>query len=110
MHSFKVTFQNNRLAQTALVNVSEDNSVLDAAKEMGLNFPMPCRTGNCDACVGRLLVGELDQTEQSLLDDAQIANGYALLCRAYALSDCTIDVDWEGGLLENSDHFVTSDS
>lgn len=104
MHSFKVTFQNNRLSQTTIVEVSEDNSVLDATKEIGLNFPMPCRTASCDACVGRLLIGELDQTEQSLLDDAQIADGHTLLCCAYALSDCTIDVDWESGLLENNNH------
>ncbi|MEM9806608.1 MAG: 2Fe-2S iron-sulfur cluster-binding protein [Cyanobacteria bacterium P01_D01_bin.56] len=109
MRSFKVTFQNNHLGQATTIDVSEDNSVLDAAKEMGLNFPMPCRTGTCDACVGRLLVGELDQAEQSLLDDAQITDGHALLCRAYALSDCTIDVNWESGLLENNNYFIPLD-
>ncbi|MEM6256080.1 MAG: 2Fe-2S iron-sulfur cluster-binding protein [Cyanobacteria bacterium P01_D01_bin.156] len=109
MRWFKVTFQNSRLDQKTTVNVAEDDSVLDAAKEKGLNFPMPCRTGNCDACVGRLLVGNLDQTEQSLLDDAQIADGHALLCRSYALSDCTIAVDWDGGLLEQNEHFFFLD-
>lgn len=100
MHNFKVTLHNNYLGQKTTLNVAEDHSVLDAAKEMGLNLPMPCRTGTCDACVGKLLNGDLDQTEQSLLDDAQIAEGYVLLCRAYALSDCTIAIDWESGVLE----------
>lgn len=109
MHWFKVTLQNNRLGQKATINVSEDNSILDAAKELGLNFPIPCRTGTCDACVGQLLVGHLDQTEQSLLDDAQIIDGQVLLCRAYALSDCTIDTDWESGILEHSDQFTVID-
>ncbi|MGD1857190.1 MAG: 2Fe-2S iron-sulfur cluster-binding protein [Leptolyngbyaceae cyanobacterium] len=96
----KVTLQNNRLEQKTTLDVAEDHSVLDAAKEIGLNLPIPCRTGTCDACVGKLLSGDLDQTDQSLLDDAQIADGYVLLCRAYALSDCTIAIDWESGVLE----------
>ncbi|ESA37429.1 ferredoxin [Leptolyngbya sp. Heron Island J] len=100
MHTFQITLQNSRLNQQTLLEVAEDNSILDAAKEMGLNLPMPCRTGTCYACVGKLLMGALDQTEQLLLDDAQIADGYALLCQAYALSDCTIAIDWESGILE----------
>lgn len=107
MRWFKVTLQNDRLGQKTILDVSEDSFILDAAKEMGLNFPMPCRTSTCDACVGRLLTGNLDQTEQSLLDDVQIADGYALLCRACALSDCTITIDWESGILENSYQAVT---
>ena len=102
MNWFKVTLHNNRLGQETTLEVSEDSSILDAAKEVGLNLPMPCRTGTCDACIGKLSEGRLDQTEQSLLDDAQIAEGCALLCRAYALSDCTIVTDWEGGLLEQT--------
>ena len=101
MHTFKVTLQNERLGQTTTIEASEDNSILDAAKEIGLNFPLPCRTGTCNACVGKLLMGDLDQAEQSFLDDAQIAEGYALLCHSYALSDCTINTDWEGGILEH---------
>ena len=100
MHKMKVTLQNNRLEQKTTLDVAEDHSVLDAAKEIGLNLPIPCRTGTCDACVGKLLSGDLDQTDQSLLDDAQIADGYVLFCRAYALSDCTIAIDWESGVLE----------
>ncbi|MGD1951162.1 MAG: 2Fe-2S iron-sulfur cluster-binding protein [Leptolyngbyaceae cyanobacterium] len=110
MHWFKVTLQNNRLGQETTLDVSEDSSILDAAKEVGLNFPMPCRTGTCDACVGKLLAGALDQTEQSLLDDAQIAEGCALLCRAYALSDCTIATDWDNGVLEHNYQFIVSEN
>ncbi|MDV3349025.1 ferredoxin [Leptolyngbyaceae cyanobacterium CCMR0082] len=106
MHWYNVTLQNDRLGQKTTLKASEDHSILDAAKEMGLNLPLPCRTGMCDACVGKLLIGDLDQTEQSLLDDAQIAEGGVLLCRAYALSDCTIAIDWEGGVLEQNYPFI----
>ena len=110
MRWFKITLQNTQLEQKATLDVSEDNSILDAAKEVGLNLPLPCRTGSCDACVGRLLTGAVDQTEQVFLDDAQIAEGYAMLCCSYALSDCTIAIDWENGVLENSYRFTAVDN
>ena len=110
MRWFKVTLQNCHLGQETTLDVSEDSSILDAAKEIGLNLPMPCRTGTCDACVGKLITGALDQADQSLLDDAEIAEGYALLCRAYAISDCTIATDWESGVLERTYQSMFNDN
>ena len=101
-NKYQVTLQNDRLDQTTIIEVPDDYSILDAAKEIGLNFPIPCRTGTCDACIGKLLIGALDQAEQSFLDDTQIAEGYALLCHSYARSDCTINTDWDGGILEHN--------
>ena len=33
-----------------------------------------------------------------------------MLCCAYALSDCTIAIDWESGVLENSYRFIATDN
>jgi ferredoxin len=43
-------------------------------------------------CCARLLQGEVDQAGQIFLSDAQVRDGYVLLCQARALSDVVLEV------------------
>ena len=77
--------------ETITVGVDEDEYVLDAAEDAGLDLPYSCRQGQCTSCVGRVIDGELDQREGMALDPMQKDDGFALLCVAYPRSDCRIE-------------------
>ena len=76
------------------MEVDEDEKILDAAFRQGIHLMHGCREGQCSACKSYILEGEIQMERWSTFacNDAEVEEGYVLLCRAHAFSDCTIEL------------------
>lgn len=88
MATFQVTFITPDREVRAVVR--DDQYLLDAAAEAGLELPYMCLQGWCTTCAGKILEGEVDQSEALRLYPQDEAAGFVLLCSAFPRSDLRI--------------------
>ncbi|MEG4810696.1 2Fe-2S iron-sulfur cluster-binding protein [Microcoleus sp. F8-D3] len=90
MTTYQVNLINKKRAIDITIPVEDTMTILEAAQDQGLELPSSCQSGSCSSCVGKVVEGEIDQSEQVFLDDEQMAKGFTLLCVTYPRSDCKI--------------------
>lgn len=81
---------------THTLQVPEDQTILSAALDAGIDLPNACNAGVCTTCAAQMLVsGTVDQSEGMGLSPHLQAEGYVLLCVAYPRSDLKLESDKE---------------
>lgn len=98
MATHKVTLINASEGVNQTIECGDDQFVLDAAGDHGIDLPVSCRAGSCSSCAGKLISGSVNQDDQAFLDEEQIAAGFVLTCVAMPTSDCTIETHAEEAL------------
>lgn len=90
---YTVTLVHNPESLPQTVEVQEDQFILDAAEELGIELPYSCRAGCCFDCLGKVTQGQVEHTAQSLnfLKPEEIEAGYVLLCSCTPTTDCTVE-------------------
>ena len=91
--------------ETRTIDVSEDESILWAARNEGLWLPADCQQGWCVTCAARIVEGEVDQSNARRYYDEDHEAEFVLVCVAKPRSDVTLEVCKYDEMLEHRADF-----
>lgn len=85
----------NHRGETYNIEVSEDETILEAAHAQQIDLPTSCGAGVCTTCAALITEGSVSREEGIGLSPDLQEDGYALLCVAYPRSDVKLESDKE---------------
>jgi ring-1,2-phenylacetyl-CoA epoxidase subunit PaaE len=63
---------------------TNDDTVLEAAAEAGIDLPFSCKAGVCSTCRTKLVRGRVELAQNYALEDWELEQGFILACQAHA--------------------------
>ena len=79
---------------TETFQMAQDNSVLQAALDAGMDPPYSCQGGICSTCIARITEGKVEMRKNQILTDDELAEGYILTCQSHPTTP-TITIDYD---------------
>ena len=74
--------------------MSQQQTLLEAALKQGLDVPYSCQGGICSSCICRITEGAAEMKKNQILNDSEVAEGLTLACQAYPTTT-TIKIDFD---------------
>jgi len=74
--------------------MSQKQSILEAALDEDLDAPYSCQGGICSSCLARVTEGEVTMRQNNILTDSEVAEGLILTCQAHPTTP-TVKVDYD---------------
>lgn len=91
--------------ESRTIEVGEDQAILAAARAANVWLPADCQQGWCITCGAKLLEGEVDHSRAKRYYPSDEAANFVLTCVARPRSDCVIEVEQYGEMLQHrADH------
>lgn len=80
--------------ETTTFEMSQKQTILEAALDEDLDAPYSCQGGICSSCLARVTDGEATMRQNNILTESEVAEGLILTCQAHpTTSTLTIDYD-----------------
>jgi ring-1,2-phenylacetyl-CoA epoxidase subunit PaaE len=80
--------------ETTTFEMSQKQTVLEAALDEDIDAPYSCQGGICSSCLARLKEGEITMRQNNILTESEVAEGLILTCQAHPTTS-TIVVDYD---------------
>ncbi len=82
-HNIKINFR----GEVHDITVGENQSILEAALQNNIQLPYSCRAGICSTCMSKCKIGKVVMTENDVLTDSDLVEGWVLTCTGHPLGD-----------------------
>ncbi len=80
--------------ETTTFEMSQKQTILEAALKQGLDAPYSCQGGICSSCLAKVTQGTAEMKKNTILTDKEVAEGLILTCQAHPTSK-EIEVDYD---------------